>query len=62
MNSHITLTRPKSIYIILSEMTGYSYDTCRKVLRGDRNKKTKAGKEIMKAYKEIKKDYEEINN
>ena len=62
MSNQITLTKPKSIYTILSEITGYPYNTCYKVLTGQRNADSKAGRIIMESYESIKKDYEIVNN
>lgn len=62
MSNTITLTKPKSIYVILSELTGYPYSTCYAVLTGQRNMNSKAGQKIMQTYEEIKDEYQQCNN
>ena len=62
MRNQITLTKPKSIYTILSEITGYPYSTCYAILKGQRSAKSKAGQKIMKSYEAIKEDYQLCNN
>lgn len=62
MSNQIKLTKPKSIYTIISEITGYPYSTCYAILTGQRNAESKAGKKIMESYEEIKEDYQLCNN